>query len=98
MMRVVAGSAKFFEVVDELDLVAVVGNDNDAVGVLSERNDFVIFYICGFHCNDEGVKVLVHCIAVVHGMEVCNPAVLEEHCHAFLFLFYCFVNAIKKER
>ncbi len=28
---------------DKLDLVAVVGNNNDAVGVLSECNDFVIF-------------------------------------------------------
>ena len=41
--RIVAGATKFFEVVDELNLIAVVGNNDDAVGVLSEHNDFVIF-------------------------------------------------------
>ena len=96
--RIVAGAAKFFEVVDELDLIAVADNknDNNAVGVLSERDDFVIFCICGFHRVDEGFKVLVRCVALVHDTEVCNQTVLEEHCHAFLILFYCFVDAIEK--
>ena len=40
---VVAHATKFFAVVDEFDLMVVVGNNDDAVGVLGESVDLVIF-------------------------------------------------------
>jgi hypothetical protein len=78
------GAPEFLEAVDKLDPLEVVSNDNNAVGVLGEGNNFVIFQILGFHRVDKGVKVLVRQVILVYGTKVCKPAILEGHC-AYLF-------------
>ncbi len=54
-----AWAPKPFAAVDKLDPLAVVGKSNNAVGVLGERNDLVIFWFFDFCCVDVGAKVLV---------------------------------------
>ena len=63
--RVGASATKFFAVVDEFYLTAVVGHDYDAVEVLSEGVDLVIFCFVIAEGFDEGAEVPVGFVACV---------------------------------
>ena len=56
-------SAKFLAAVDEFYSTAVVGHDDDAVGVLREGVDLVIFCFVIAEGFDEGAEVPVGCVA-----------------------------------
>ncbi len=64
-------------------------------GPYGEGNNFVIFWLLGFHHGDKGVKVLVCWVILVFGTKVCKSAVLEGH-RAFYFLFYLLCQCYQK--
>ncbi len=74
-----ASAAKFLAAVDKFCPTVVVGHNNDAVGVLREGIDLVIFLFVIAEGFEEGAEVPVCCVVCICCAEVPLPAVVEDH-------------------
>ena len=89
--RVDSGATELLAAVDELDSTVVVGDEDNAVGVLGDGVDFVIFLLIDVGCVCEGVEVPVRLVGGVDVAEVREPTVMEDHRALTLFSTKLFV-------
>ncbi len=89
--RIDSGATELLAAVDELDSTVVVGDEDNAVGVLGDGVDFVIFLHIDVGCVDEGAEVPVCLVGCVDVAEVQEPTVMEDHRALTLFSTKLFV-------
>ena len=70
---------------DELDSTMVVSDQDNAVGVLGEGVDVVIFLLLDVGRVDEGFEVPIRQFGGVDFSEVQEPTVMEDH-HALTLI------------